>query len=460
MNAHEYYAQPAIRKRIIEFLGGTSLETATCIFIAHGAVGSSRRIYPQPAHELYALLDRESDIARSLWDSRSLLMHLDIEYVNFDSVVEPYCDPQRTFNLQIPVINAIKRILSSFGIAPLQLLSGRGYHLVWRILRSSPAFERLCEQGRLPPGVESYYGRNPPLPGKTVPAEYARAFAGLGMIMEFLTDAVIHEASPLCAIPVTITDVEVEPQQRGRETISIDVSEYSDPLSTRMIRIPFSIYTKTVGLKNRKTPLQHLFFIPLNGMTISNAIAVTQSPDEICLLAENTSVAIPEFSGESLQLISGYADSALARFHEYYYAVPQCAPPEWPMNYETADFFDLPPCIKNLLTRPDKKLLRPAALQLVVRALYASGWHPQHIAGLIRSKYESDYDWGEEWQFYNAATRSDFYARALAGAIATGVDRLDDFNCRSIKRKGYCPEHCNNNAFEKLRAAALQRRFP
>jgi len=46
------------------------------------------------------LAKQEFEVARSLWDPRSLLVDLDIEYVNFDFPAEPYLHPDRAFALQ------------------------------------------------------------------------------------------------------------------------------------------------------------------------------------------------------------------------------------------------------------------------------------------------------------------------------------------------------------------------
>ena len=77
---------------------------------------------------------------------------------------------------------------------------------------------------------------------------------------------------------------------------------------------------------------------------------------------------------------------------------------------------------------------------------------PRHIAGLIRSKYERNYGWGNHWYLYDAATRADFYARLFSGLLAAGRDGLIDFNCRSTQEKGYCPGgECHENLSETRR---------
>jgi hypothetical protein len=121
-----------------------------------------------------------------------------------------------------------------------------------------------------------------------------------------------------------------------------------------------------------------------------------------------------------------------------------------------------------MLEQPNELLLKPAGIQHIVRVLMAVGWHPRHIGGLIRSKYERNFGWGDYWFVYDAASRADFYVRLFAGQFAAGQDELIDFNCRSTQEKGYCPySDCTQNLAvyrQKLlaerahRAGCLERR--
>ncbi|MBI2435849.1 MAG: hypothetical protein HYV26_23585, partial [Candidatus Hydrogenedentes bacterium] len=101
---------------------------------------------------------------------------------------------------------------------------------------------------------------------------------------------------------------------------------------------------------------------------------------------------------------------------------------------------------------------QPAGIAQVVRGLLALGWHPRHIAGLIRSKYERDFGWGTRWYKENAGIRADFYTRVFAGLVYTGRDELVDFNCQSVAERGFClrPDPaCNLVGF---RESILERR--
>lgn len=128
----EYYANQEVRARIIEFMGGSSVADATCIHITGGDDLSSHHLEPRPLQDLERCWQQALEISRSLWDRQSLLVHLDVEYVNFDSPAAVYLAPERAFELEQPVDNTIRSLLLGFGIAPLHLLSGRGHHFVWR----------------------------------------------------------------------------------------------------------------------------------------------------------------------------------------------------------------------------------------------------------------------------------------------------------------------------------------
>ncbi len=91
------------------------------------------------------------------------------------------------------------------------------------------------------------------------------------------------------------------------------------------------------------------------------------------------------------------------------------------------------------MTEPNDLLLKPAGIQIVTRSLLAEGWHPRHIAGLIRSKFaDPSFSWGIDWNDYEPGTRADFYVRLFAGLYATGLDQLVDMNCVSTAEKGFC----------------------
>ena len=95
------------------------------------------------------------------------------------------------------------------------------------------------------------------------------AFAGLGLVMEFVVHCEIKtRAAQKCQLPVDLGAIEAGGAERGREVIAVDITEYADPLCSRVMRVPFSVYLKpwqqraelgneTVGL------LSPMFVIPI-----------------------------------------------------------------------------------------------------------------------------------------------------------------------------------------------------
>tara|TARA_R110002049_G_scaffold283543_1_gene463601 strand:- start:106 stop:1044 length:939 start_codon:yes stop_codon:yes gene_type:complete len=276
--------------------------------------------------------------------------------------------------------------------------------------------------------------------------EAQEAFAGVALVIEYLAHVIKREAASLTSLPVEITAVHVGPvRTKQREMISIDISEYGDPLHTRMIRMPFTNYLKpwVTGLA-RDLGIEHevpkMRAIPLHEIDVRQAIKVRQVRKEVLGLARRASVRIPLQEEGTKRLMDEYLRSSLRRFHQHYYSTRHDPRELWAQTYTRAPIGGLPQCLRDILEWPNDRLLKPAGIQIVTRAFLAEGWHPRHIAGLIRSKFEDpSFGWGLGWDDYEAGTRADFYVRLFSGLWATGVDELVDFNCTSTQEKGFCP---------------------
>jgi hypothetical protein len=439
-----YYGDPAIRARLDEFC-------ESAVYIAVGTESASYHRRPCSVTELPKWLELGAEVNRSLWDRRALVAHLDIEYVNFDFAAAPYLEADRIFSLQEPVVREIESLLDQFGIGALHLLTGRGHHFVWRIDAQSRAFALLKRLGRPSDSLDRVYalGRGPE--GEHVPPALGSAFSGLGLVIEFLAHRIKSLCAPNCHLPVELAAIEAGGGSRGREVISIDITEYADPLCSRVIRAPFSMYLKpwqhrhALGIETVER-LAPMFLIPLNGMSAGEALRIRGNGDAVRQLAAGASTSIPEASAGTRLLIEAYLDSPLAQFHEWFYSQTPHPRDFWSSTYDHTPMDVLPPCVSRIFTHPNDLLLRPGCAERVVRVMLALGWHPRHIAGLIRSKYERDFAWGDQWVGYDPATRADFYARVFSGLFTTGVDDLVDFNCQSAREEGNCfVEHCSEN---------------
>lgn len=438
-----FYSDPAVHQRLVEFLGGDSLEAASAVYITHSDGCLFQRSELHAPVDLQWFLDRNLDIARSLADRKSLLLHLDIEYVNFDSPGEALTNPARAFGLQEPVVRVIESLLLEWGIQPLHLITGQGHHFVWRVdvesdvalgiaaLMPSAELVAACME-RVGEDVEISDGQQ-------------GAFAGLALLMEYVAHRIKWVAAPLAEVPVEITAVHVgHCGTHSREMISVDISEYGDPLHTRMIRMPYTHYLKPwlSGLARDlgiEEALPRLRAIPLHEMDVSQALICRKDEECVKDLARRAGGKIPLQNKGTARMLAEYLDSPLHTFHRKFYSADHHPQHTWAETYDVNSLESLSPCVRILLDNPNDRLLKPAGMQLVTRALLALGWHPRHIAGLIRSKFENPaYGWGVNWADYEAGTRADFYVRLFAGLWETGIDELVDFNCLSTAEKGFC----------------------
>jgi hypothetical protein len=457
-----YYRDANVRARILEFTGPQVGDELSCEFLAASDEAATQPSKSHTPQELNFLLDKGFEISRSLWDHYSLIVDFDIEYVNFDDPAEAFLEPERVFATQQPVVEAIEQLLRDYGIKPLHVLSGRGHHFVWRIEQSSDEFKKLSALGRGPPSLWECEAELHPPNAHPVPMELARAFAGLGLAMEFLAHRVKEIAAPRTKIPVELTAVEVGPSEHGREMISIDISEYGDPLYSRAVRVPFSAYLKPWQQPwafdvETLVNLQPLFVIPLQGIDWRHGISTMRDAQLTVKLAARASSEIPDATPGTGELLRAYKKSKLAKFHADFYSQEQHPPECWPETYDRQPLEILPVCARVALEQPNDLLLRPAFIRRLVRVMLALGWHPRHIAGLICSKYQCDFGWT---QFVNVdpATRADFYTRVFSGLFAVGTDDLIDFNCASAQEQGTCTlSNCGFNLLN-FKESALERR--
>jgi hypothetical protein len=412
----KFYRHPAVRARMSEFLGADQHGDCTAEYITADNNHRAERD-PLLPWELPAQLDAGHDICRSLADRDSLIAHLDIEYVNFDFPADAYLDPVRAFGLQEPVELAVRRALSYYGIHPLHILSGRGHHFVWRISRASKIFSRLAETGRPAQLHDTLLRRR--RDGLDAPT-ITCAFNGLGLLMEFVARLVMELARHETAIPVEMTAVEPPSSGRGREMISIDLSEYADPLPMRTIRLPFSGYLKpwqqyySVGAGNLGK-IGPIIFLTSDNTDLRQQIAAMREPALAAEVARDSSAVIPDHTTATEHLLHHYLGSDLRAFHDFYHSTAHDDPRRWPETYDHTPLEHLPTGAREALRHPNDLLLRPVGMQRVTDALLDRGWHPRHIAGLIRSKFERDHGWGDAWQDYSPAQRADYYTRIFAG---------------------------------------------
>ena len=206
--------------------------------------------------------------------------------MNFDDPSYPFLNRNALSHSKQPVIaaaDAVPRV--EFGIHPLKLMTGRGFHLVWRIGQKSKAFAQLAALGHVSASLKHLYATERAPTGEHVTPELGAAFAGLGLVMEFVAQQVKSRAAPHCEVPVELGAIETGGGPHGREMISVDITEYADPLCSRVMRAPFSVYLKPAQQRvaigdEIAGHLPPIVAIPLGRLAVSEALRVRSDPPQ------------------------------------------------------------------------------------------------------------------------------------------------------------------------------------
>ncbi len=463
MQLRTYYNRPDVKRRMLEFLGGTRPNEVSSVYIARCCDAANDRFLPEEPAALHYFLENQHDIGRSLWDKKSVILHLDMDYVNYDFPGEAYVYPDRVFDLLEPVSRAVTDLLAEYHITPLHMISGRGHHFIWRVGAASDDAAQLAQLDHTPKEGLLRYAQVRGPKEETLSAHLGSAFHGAGFMMEYLTHRIIEKCRDQCRIPLYAASQLVAPQEHGRELICLDISEYADQLDTRVVRLPFSAYLKPwqnrMLTEDLKSLVPDMVPVPCNRLETKEAVATMRDLAKAADLAGGTHTWIPQQDGTCGKLIDDYQASPLAAFHTWFYSKPPQPPKQWPHTYDKAIDGIPVECVRDILQHPNPRLLEPACMRLVVCGLLGMDWHPSDIAGLMRSRYEKNFGWGRYWYVYEAVSRSEFFVRLFAGLIAAGRDNLADMTCEQSRRMGICSRNgtppcglsaCRDHALERV----------
>jgi hypothetical protein len=446
----EYYADPIVRLRIREYCGDSPDQPTRCLFLAGidsraGQDVGWDRAPRYPLDELGALLANGADIARSTWDASSLLIHLDIDYLNVDAPGEAYQHPAEVFFKLEPTYRATQRVLHHFGLPLYTLVTGRGYHFTGQVPLESPLVDRIGSQVPEPPRwAMNVTARRPQWVTADISQRHARAYVGMGLLVEYLAHRILKRASQRSSIPVVLNGTVVGTGLVGRECISIDISYAGDPLDVRHTRIAFSAYQKhrfRPDLVGRRVAADRPPFIavPRIGESLVELLSRGREPQHAARTARYQSALVPIVTPGVSRVVTAYETSKLGEFHREFYDTPVRRGKELDEIFDSVPLTSLPGCFVDPLLGPNDRLLQPAVVQHVTRVLLARGMKPRDISAIVHSRYAKDFRWGGRWFWLDAETRAEFDVRVFAGLVATGLDRGVDFNCRSAQEKGLCP---------------------
>jgi hypothetical protein len=434
-----YYRSPDVRARIAEHCGGAP--GAPGAFSSWNIAGYGGRLglhepdgapVSAPNHEFGALLEQGADVCRSLADRNGVLLQLDVDYTNQRDRAEPYRDPAACFARVEPVYTAVLEVFARYGLRPLTLMTGRGYHFTLRAPRGSPLHSDLVEIGSPPASLRARYAA---LASPRKAPAMGRAHDGAGRLLEHLAHDVVRGLRGRAPIPVTLADV--LPPGDG-PFVCLDLTAYADPLFERHARCAFSGNQKAsfTGIAPDRP-----FVISLpreRNDRLDELLRDRQDLDRAGVRAGRVKARIPDVHA-ARAWVEEYNRGRLARFHREFDAGPEIPREGWPYTYDSLDLSTLPACARLALESPNPALLMPVHLRTVALALWGMGWHPRSVAALVRSRYEKNLGWGSLWQRYDAATRAEYYVRVFCGAVADGLEDPASFTCESQALRGVCP---------------------
>jgi hypothetical protein len=410
------------------------------------------------------LLDHGLDVFRSIWDKQNTLGILDVEYFSRRHPGLAYSDPAEVYGSLEPLYHCLMSVFFRFGFNPIVLATGQGYHFVFRVRNTSPVAQALVELGHVEESTLERY-RNPgEARDREVSLDEGKRYDAMGKLIEYLVHFALSEAPRFgCQLPIMIGDIAVG--NVDQEAVNLDLSCYANPLFMRDIRLAFSthqkhkMYPKKVGewiFRNVPIQISVPRYTPCNGneLSLEELFLNRRHFHNSANYAGAITTEIPENSDGVWNLIQAYLKSSLYAFHRDFDETDQDSPDHWRFTYDRFDDSNLPPCVAQILRDPNPNLLQPTQLQTLIRTLCSRGWwHPKHVAGLIRSKYERDHAWEIDWRKYDPAMWANVWTRFYAGLLADGTDGKIDFNCISHQEKGiawagipYCLDpDCNFN---------------
>jgi hypothetical protein len=430
-----YYSVPAVRSRIAQYCGGGVEGPRSFTALGMAGYGGRRRLrQPEgaPVPALFGswttLLDDGADVCRSLADSGGTLLQVDVDYNNPEEPAEPYRSPEDCFAALEPVHQVLSDALLEYGVRPLVVMTGRGYHFTTRVPLGSPLHAALLEIARPGPALAERHEK-----GTRRTALAGRAHEGAGRLLEHLAHQVIRRLRGRAMVPTLLADV---PRPGGGPFICLDLTAYADPVARRYSRCAFSSNQKA-SLQDLAPERPFVICLPRGRASLSSLLEAREDPGRAARLASVEQAAIPDARG-GVVWVEEYRRSGLAAFHREFDRGPQLEPGSWRWTYDALDLRLLPGCIALPLAFPNPALLRPSCLRTVALGLWGLGWHPRSIAGLVRSRYEQDHGWGTLWQRYAPAARAEYYVRLFCGAVADGVEDPRGLTCATQLQRGLC----------------------
>lgn len=438
-----YYAEPAVRARILEFFGApTDGATAAAYGGALGLHGPEDSAVVRPRAEVDSILEEGADVLRPMADAGGVLLVLDVDLVPPAGALVSHL-PDAGFVPLEAARSAAEQAFARAGVAPLVLLNACGYRFLVRVPRKGRVHARLAEvaggDGWAMASCELAAGR----------AE-ARAYRGAGRVVEAIAHEVVRSARSDGTADVVLPGA----PPGGSALVRVDPTAYADAAGRRFLRCAFSGDQSPAAAAGG---VPFTLALPVSG-DAREALAARRDLRAAAEMARHGSAVIPD-TPDDARLVEAYERSGVAAFHAEMDHAPLAA--DWAR--EPQGLFDTestPPCVNAVLRYPVPRLLQPQHLRTVALTLWSTGWHPRTIAALVRSRYEEPHGWGTHWEGRDAARAAEYYVRFFCASAALGLDD-GRFSCDTEARHGLCPaEGCGYDLGPLLRRLrSLRKRY-
>jgi len=412
MDFRYFYVHPSVKERILDFLKGDrqgKISASYVLGLPAGAGGDER--FSSAEEDFSWIWSGEYRIFRSLLDTENILCPF---FLKSSQSSKSYSE-EDIFRFLEPAYKSVIALFYRFDMEPLPLMLNQGYLFIAREPLNSRGVKELEKIGNIADTLQERYAVSMGKRHRSIPIHQGRAHEGMSRIMEYFAHRAIKEIRKRTSKPVCLYESFQRAEGRAIEAFYIDMDIYSDPLYLKVIDIPFSF-----SLNSRE---EKSFVLPRDSFTsLDQLLRIRKDTDLIGEYSKNINTLIPECRFGLRNLIRSYKGSRLYQFHKVFDSVEHDAYWEWKNTYDKYSGDSIPGYVNNMIKNPNPALLKLANIQLLTKVLMRDNWHPKHVAGLIRSKYERDHGWGALWYEYDASTRANFFVRLMAGLLVDGTD--------------------------------------
>lgn len=348
------------------------------------------------------------------WPSR-VLFNIDME------IHTPYAkaadDDLSLFNRLEPARKILEDALLSYGIPHTCIMTGRGYHFVTQVMGSSIFMDHLVDAGwKIEDSVKGMLDSNEMQDklGFRMPHSAECAYKAITRLQQYLITKVIRR--------IRHAGQRVEISDRGGDCVVLDNTSQLRTSHSGNVAVVASPYEKFYENGGRIMARLNRSHNRREWIFINDGHHKRRYMDSTLRYLKHCVGYIPEGSDGLSRLLWDYKQSSLFNhLHNPMDHVHPEPPHTWGYTYRAHDYHYLKQWGIDVWQwthdrNPVQNLLNPEILNGFIFALDRHGWHPRHIAGLLRSIYEdSRFNWGGFFFADNAERHANGWVEIILG---------------------------------------------